>query len=197
MDVFYGSHFGHTEQIAQTLARIISQSGVQARARNLATDYPSEAEINSPDPCVLISPIRYGAHLRAARRLLKRIAPLTPQKPLFLFSVNLTARKPGKTSRAGNVYLRKWIRATGAQPSLAEAIAGKLEYPRYNLLDRTMIRFIMTVTGGPADGKSVIDYTPWAHVAELANEIGEAAKAWRKNAGRAAADRPPEGGRQR
>jgi menaquinone-dependent protoporphyrinogen oxidase len=189
MDVFYGSHFGHTEQIAQALARIISQSGIPARARNLATDYPSEAEINSSDPCVLISPIRYGAHLAAPRRLLKRIAPLTPRKPLFLFSVNLTARKQGKTSRVGNVYLRKWIRATGARPSLAEAIAGKLDYPRYNLLDRMMIRFIMTVTGGPADGKLVVDYTPWPHVAELANEIGEAAKAWRENRARAADQR--------
>jgi menaquinone-dependent protoporphyrinogen oxidase len=198
MDVFYASHFGHTERIARTLARIISQSGVPARARNLAEDYPSEGEIRSQDPCVLISPIRYGVHLAKARRLLRRIAPLTPRKPLFLFSVNLTARKEGKTSRAGNVYLRRWISASGARPLLAEAIAGKLEYPRYNIFDRTMIRVIMTVTGGPADGKSVIDYTPWTHVAELATQIAEAAKPLCESAAHASDEsRLPAGGRQR
>jgi len=194
MDVFYASHFGHTERIARTLARLISQSGVPARARDLAADYPSEAEISSQDPCVLISPIRYGVHLAPARRLLRRIAPLTPHKPLFLFSVNLTARKAGKTSSVGNAYLRNWIRATGARPLLAEAIAGKLEYPRYNILDRTMIRLIMTITGGPADGKSVIDYTPWTHVAELAAQIAEAAKALSDNVAHAGDDSCAPGG---
>ena len=99
---------------------------------------------------------------------MRRIAPLTPQKPLALLSVSLSARKPGKTSSTGNHYLRKWIGRSGARPRLAEAIAGKLEYPRYNLFDRTMIRLIMTLTGGPNDGRSVIHYTPWTHVAELA-----------------------------
>lgn len=173
MDVFYASHFGHTERIARTLAEGVSRRGRPARARNLATDYPSAAEIHSTEPCVLISPIRYGAHLAAARKLLRQIAPLTPGKPLVLLSVNLSARKDGKTTLAGNPYLRKWISRSGARPLLAEAIAGKLEYPRYNVFDRTMIRLIMTVTGGPTDGTSVIDYTPWAHVAELATQIAE------------------------
>ena len=171
MDVFYASHFGHTERIAQTLATTISLTGVPARARNIVMDDPSDAELRSDDPCVLVSPIRYGAHLAAARQLLKRIAPLTPQKPLVLLSVSLSARKPGKTTPSGNLYLRKWISRSRAHPRLAAAIAGKLEYPRYNILDRTMIRLIMTITGGPTDATSVIDYTDWPRVAELAIQI--------------------------
>jgi menaquinone-dependent protoporphyrinogen oxidase len=176
MNVFYASHFGHTERIARTLANAIIRSGVAARARNLAGDDPSEAEIGGLDPCVLISPIRYGVPLARARRLLGRLAPLTPQKPLVLLCVNLTARKPGRASPTGNVYLRRWIGRTGARPRLAEAIAGKLEYPRYNLFDKTMIRLIMTMTGGPTDGTSTIDYTSWPRVAELAAEIAELAR---------------------
>jgi len=176
MDVYFASHFGHTERIALTLATLISQAGVPARARNIGLDFPSESEIRSPEPCVLISPIRYGGHLAAPRRLLKRLAPLTPQKPLALLSVSLSARKEGRRSAADNLYLRKWIARSGARPALAEAIAGKLEYPRYNPFDRTMIRLIMTITGGPSDGTSVIDYTSWPRVAELATEIGRLAK---------------------
>ncbi len=43
--------------------------------------------------------------------------------------------------------------------------------PRYNLFDRTMIRLIMTMTGGPTDMATVIDYTPWERMAELATEF--------------------------
>ena len=171
MDVFYASHFGHTELIARRLANLISAAGVPARACNLARDYPGAERIRSPDPCVLISPIRYGMHLPRASRLLRQIAPLTPGKPLVLLSVNLTARKAGKASAEGNVYLRKWIARSAARPLIAEAIAGKLEYPRYNLFDRTMIRLIMSITGGPTDGTSVIDYTRWDLLPELATRI--------------------------
>jgi len=171
MDVFYASHFGHTEQIARHLATLICDAGVPARACNLARDYPDAERIRAPDACVLISPIRYGMHLPRASRLLRQIAPLTPAKPLVLLSVNLTARKDGKTSAEGNVYLRKWIARSAARPLIAEAIAGKLEYPRYNLFDRTMIRLIMSITGGPTDGTSVIDYTRWDRLPELATRI--------------------------
>ena len=113
-----------------------------------------------------------------ASRLLRQIAPLTPAKPLVLLSVNLTARKDGKTSAEGNVYLRKWIARSAARPLIAEAIAGKLEYPRYNLFDRTMIRLIMSITGGPTDGTSVIDYTRWDRLPELATRI---CRRWRRS----------------
>ncbi len=133
--------------------------------------FRTRRRIRAPEPCVLIGAIRYGVHVRPARRLLKRIAPLTPGKPLILLSVNLTARKEGKTDATGNVYLRKWIARSGARPLIAEAIAGNLDYPRYNVFDRTAIRLIMRITGGPTDGTSVIDYTPWDRLPALATRI--------------------------
>ena len=71
----------------------------------------------------------------------------------------------------GNVYLRKWIARSGARPLLAEAIAGNLDYPRYNFFDRNAIRLIMTISGGPTDGTSVIDYTQWDRLPALAERI--------------------------
>ncbi len=171
MDVFYASHFGHTERIARRLASLIGAAGMAARACDLARDYPDAERIRAPDPCVLIAAIRYGVHMPRARRLLKAIAPLTPEKPLILLSVNLTARKEGKSDAEGNVYLRKWIARSGARPLLAEAIAGNLDYPRYNLFDRNAIRLIMSISGGPTDGTSVVDYTPWDRLPALAERI--------------------------
>jgi menaquinone-dependent protoporphyrinogen oxidase len=88
-----------------------------------------------------------------------------------LASVNLTARKPGKDTAEGNVYLRKLIARNSLSPVLATAFAGRLDYPRYGLFDKTMIRFIMLVTGGPTDPASVVEYTRWDKVDAFAGEI--------------------------
>lgn len=175
LDLFYASHFGHTERIARALAEHLAAVGVEARLENLMGVLPpSPSRLGGRAPVVLISAVRYGHHLAPARRLLQALVHRAPARPLVLLSVNLTARKPGKRGPNSSPYLRKWIRRSGARPVLAEAIAGMLDYPRYNLLDRSAIRFIMALTGGPADGRSVHDYTPWPELADLAARIARA-----------------------
>ena len=85
--------------------------------------------------------------------------------------VNLTARKPGKDTVDGNVYLRKSIARHRLAPALALAIAGRLDYSRYGWFDRQLIRFIMKLTGGPTDPRTCIDYTPWDTVDDVAMRI--------------------------
>lgn len=177
LDLFYASHFGHTERIARALAEHLAAAGVEVRLENLAgARPPSPARLHGRAPVVLISAVRYGNHLAPARRLLLALVRHAPQRPLALLSVNLTARKPNKRGGESSPYLRKWIRRSGARPALAEAIPGKLDYPRYNFFDRSAIRFIMALTGGPADGHSVHDYTPWPELAALATRIAALAR---------------------
>jgi menaquinone-dependent protoporphyrinogen oxidase len=175
MNVFFATHDGHTALIASRLAEALEKRGVEAKLRDLAHDFPSAEEIQSPAPCVLLAAIRYGFHLPAATRLLRRLAR-TNAKPFALISVNLTARKPQKRTATTNAYLRHWIERTGALPVYAEALAGKLDYPRYRAFDRLMIRLIMTITGGPTDPKAVVDFTPWERIDALADKIAEMGK---------------------
>jgi menaquinone-dependent protoporphyrinogen oxidase len=94
-----------------------------------------------------------------------------------LISVNLTARKKGRQSARNNPYLRKCIDRHELAPVAAFAIAGRLDYPKYRWFDRQMIRLIMAMTGGPADGVSTIEYTNWAQVDSVAGEIAALAVA--------------------
>ena len=43
-----------------------------------------------------------------------------------------------------------------------------LLFEKYNLFDRQMIRFIMWLTKGPTDTKSVIEFTNWDDVKQFA-----------------------------
>jgi menaquinone-dependent protoporphyrinogen oxidase len=85
----------------------------------------------------------------------------------------LTARKLGKNTAEGNVYLRKLIARNRLKPAFAAAIAGRLEYPRYGWLDKQAIRFIMLLTGGPTDPKTCVEYTAWNEVDGVARRIAE------------------------
>ena len=91
--------------------------------------------------------------------------------PLALASINLTARKPEKTTATGNAYLRKTVARHGLTPALAVAFAGRLDYQRYSWRDRQIIRFIMLLTGGPTDPGTQIEYTSWDAVDDFADRI--------------------------
>jgi menaquinone-dependent protoporphyrinogen oxidase len=94
-----------------------------------------------------------------------------------LISVNLTARKEGRQSARDNADLRKFIDRHELAPVAAFAIARRVDYPKYRWFDRQMIRLIMAMTGGPADGVSTIEYTNWAQVDSVASEIATLAVA--------------------
>ena len=51
--------------------------------------------------------------------------------------------------------------------------AGKIDYPRYGFLDRTIIRLAMRLTGGPAGRDAVVDFTDWNRVDEFGRIIGQ------------------------
>ena len=91
---------------------------------------------------------------------------VSARPPLALASVNLTARKPAKTTASGNTYLRKLIARHHLAPALAVAFAGRFDYRSYSWRDRQIIRFIMLLTRGPTDPDTCVEYTSW-RIAEL------------------------------
>ncbi len=169
--VYYATRDGQAQRIAEQICRHLDEADTPRTLRNLRPDLPSAVELAAQPLIVLVASIRYGVHLPEARRFLGRYGALPAPPPLALASVNLTARKPGKSSATGNVYLRKLIARHHLAPALAVAFAGRLDYPRYNWFDRTMIRFIMTLTGGPTDPDTCVEYTSWPAVEEFAAAV--------------------------
>jgi menaquinone-dependent protoporphyrinogen oxidase len=164
----YATRDGQARRIAE---RIAARMGNGSAARCLRTDPPTTEELSRAPLIVVVAAVRYGKHLPEADRLLAAYSKLSGAPPLALASLNLTARKPGKTSAEGNAYLRKLIARYRLRPALAMAFAGRLDYARYRRSDRQLIRLIMWLTGGPTDLNTCVEYTDWRAVDEFSDQI--------------------------
>ncbi|MGE4529192.1 MAG: menaquinone-dependent protoporphyrinogen IX dehydrogenase [Rhodospirillaceae bacterium] len=177
VSLYYASHDGHTRRIAARFAERLREAGCDAAATDLAERQPDAAEIAAAGVVAIVAAIRYGRHLPPARRMVAAHRDLLAGKPLAVISINLTARKPEKRTLERCVYLRKWMARAKLSPTLAAAVAGMLDYPRYSRFDRFMIRLIMTITKGPTDPSQTIEFTDWQQVDGLAAEIARLAGA--------------------
>jgi menaquinone-dependent protoporphyrinogen oxidase len=169
--VYYATRDGQARRIAEHICRRLSDGGPLPAPRNLQPALPPPAEIAQARLIVLVVAVRYGKHLPEVDRFLSAYRALTAPPALALASVNLSARKPGKTTSSGNPYLRKTIARHRLTPAATVAFAGRLDYRRYNWRDRQIIRFIMLLTGGPTDPATSIEYTSWSAVDAFADEI--------------------------
>jgi menaquinone-dependent protoporphyrinogen oxidase len=94
--------------------------------------------------------------------------------PSAYFSVNIVARKPGKDRPETNPYVRNFLRRVAWRPQRVEVFAGRLDYPRYGVCDRLIIRFIMLLTGGPTSPDTVVEFTDWQRVDAFAAALVQA-----------------------
>jgi menaquinone-dependent protoporphyrinogen oxidase len=169
--VFYATRDGHSRTVAARIAERLAASGLRASVGDLAEATPSPDELAGAPLVLLVAAVRYGRHLPETRRFLAIYGKLSAPPPLALASVNLTARKPGKSSAETNPYLRKLIAGSPVRPALATAIAGRLDYRSYRWWDRQIIRLIMWLTGGPTDPNTCVVYTSWSAVDEFASRL--------------------------
>jgi len=173
MQLYFASRDGQACKIAARIAERLAPRGIAANPSDLATAQPSPGELAQASMVVAVLAVRYGRHLPEAVKFVETFRSLYRPPPLAIASVNLTARKPGKDTAEGSVYLRKLIARNRLKPALATAFAGKLDYPRYDFFDRHIIRFIMLLTGGPTDPTAMVEYTNWAKVDAFADAITE------------------------
>src|SRR5215472_4975974 len=119
---YYATRDGQSRRIAERIAARLHERGIPAAPQDLATAPPPD--LGEAPLLVLVAAIRYGKHLPEAQRLLETYSALPSPPPLVFASVNLTARKPGKDTPDGNVYLRKAIARYRLRPLLAARSRG-------------------------------------------------------------------------
>jgi menaquinone-dependent protoporphyrinogen oxidase len=171
--LYYATRDGQARRIAEHICGRLAESETLSPPQDVAVAKPAPEELTAASLIVLVAAVRYGRHLPEADKFLASYRSLASPPPLALASVNLTARKPAKTTATGNAYLRKTIAHHRLAPALAVAFAGRLDYRRYGWMDRQIIRFIMLLTRGPTDPDTSIEYTSWAAVDEFAARIAE------------------------
>ena len=164
----YHSVYGYTRKICETVE-------AELKGREHQVDVvPLSAGSANPalyDVIVIGASIRNGKHNPAVLEFIRANQALLQSKPSAFFSVNLVARKPGKNTPETNPYVRKFLARTRWKPRLVGVFAGNLDYPRYGILDRNVIRLIMWLTGGPTDPHARVEFTDWEEVRRYAAKI--------------------------
>jgi menaquinone-dependent protoporphyrinogen oxidase len=167
--IVYSTTDGHTLKICQRLQTIIEQQN--QRVNLFPVSEVLEADLNQFDKIVIGASIRYGKHRPHVYAFIKRNEHILKHKPSAFFSVNLVARKPGKSEPETNPYMRMFLKKTVWRPNELAVFAGKINYPEYSFIDRHIIRLIMWMTKGPTSFKTVTEFTNWAEVDAFGKRI--------------------------
>lgn len=167
--LLYSSREGQTRKI---MAHIESElKGFSCETIDL--NDVKEIDLSKYDRIVIGASIRYG-HLNKVlyQFIARNLQQLIANQAAF-FCVNLTARKEdqGKDTPEGSAYIKKFLKKSPWHPELIGVFAGALYYPRYNFFDKTMIRFIMSMTGGETDTTKEVEYTNWDKVSLFAKKV--------------------------
>ena len=167
--ILYSTTDGQTRRICDALRRALEAEGHAVTMADIEADpLPDLAPF---DKCVIGARIRYGRHSRRVIEFVRgHMEQLRDRRSAF-FSVNIVARKAGKNRPETNPYVRKFLRQTAWQPARVAVFAGRLDYPRYRFWDRLIIRFIMLITKGPTDPRTVVEFTDWRQVEAFALDL--------------------------
>jgi len=165
----YSTTDGHTPRICERLRQVVEAQGHSAKVVPLAQ--AEEFDLQAFDTLVIGASIRYGKHQPQVAQFIARHQALLESKANAFFTVNIVARKPEKNRPETNPYLIKFLRQISWKPKLLAVFAGKLNYPSYRFFDRLMIRFIMLITDGPTDPKTVIEFTNWNEVEAFGRQL--------------------------
>jgi menaquinone-dependent protoporphyrinogen oxidase len=160
--IVYSTTDGHTREISNRLREVIERQEHQVTLASIGE--VRDADLEPCDKIVVGASIRYGTHRPAVVAFIERNAEVLNRKASAFFSVSVVARKPEKNQPHTNPYVRKLLRKIPWRPREVGVFAGKIDYPRYGAVDRTIIRGIMWLTGGPTDPKAVVEFTDWNQV---------------------------------
>jgi menaquinone-dependent protoporphyrinogen oxidase len=166
--IIFSTTDGHTRSICE---RLQSSIGEQHDVTVVPLAEQPDIELGPFNKVVIGASIRYGKHQPEVSDFIKRNQATLESIPSALFSVNVVARKPEKNTPETNPYLQKFLRKIEWTPKNLAVFAGKIDYPRYGFVDRTMIRFIMWMTKGPTDPTLTVEFTDWDKVDEFAKTI--------------------------
>jgi menaquinone-dependent protoporphyrinogen oxidase len=164
--ILYSTVDCHTLHICERIAQVIQGLGCETSI--IAVDEARDLDLSSYGRVVLGASIRYGHHRPDVAAFIARHQADLESRPSAFFCVNVVARKPNKNTPQTNPYARKFLQSIAWKPQLAAVFAGRIDYPRYGFFDRLMIRFIMWMTHGPTDPRTVVEFTDWAQVESFA-----------------------------
>ena len=166
--IIYSTTDGHTKTICLKILDLLKNSHL---VEIISLEEAEVFDLSKYEKIILGASIRYGKHNKRFYKFVKKNINLLNQKKTAFFSVNVVARKIEKNLPDTNPYVIKFLRDTNWKPNKVGVFAGKVDYPKYNFINKNVIRFIMMITKGPTDTKNSYEFTNWDSVKKFAHEL--------------------------
>ena len=127
--------------------------------------------LNNYKAVVIGASIRYGKYRNEIYDFIESNLDSLNKLDNAFFSVNVVARKPEKSTPKTNPYVIKFLNKIDWKPKIIGVFAGKIDYPKYKLIDKYAIKFIMWITKGPTDTSKTYEFTDWKAVEDFATNL--------------------------
>ena len=166
--IIYSSTDGQTRNICSRIGEFLCND---TPLKIISLSEVTNNDIEKYDQVIIGASIRYGKHKKELFKFIdKNLDELTKKDNAF-FSVNVVARKPEKNTPETNPYMQKFLLKTAWVPRKLAVFAGKIDYPKYKLIDKYAIKFIMWITKGPTDTSKTYEFTDWKAVEDFATNL--------------------------
>ena len=170
--ILYATREGHTARIAARVGQVLRDAGHEVESCRV-DGASGQPEITAYTAVIVGASIHYGAHPRMLRNLLLRHSGDMAARPTAFFSVSLSGGGPGAKPAAAQRYLENFLRQTRWQPALTASFAGALQYSKYGVFKRRLMRMIVGFAGGDTDMSRDYEYTDWAAVDRFAESFAK------------------------
>lgn len=171
--IVYGSTYGQTGRIVERLSSDLTVAGHRVTAWK-GDQLPARPVLSGYDGYVIAGSVLYGKYqpylVEFARSNAERLASMPG---VFVSVCGALIGDWAEGPKEARKYEASFQQLTGWTPSLVRSLPGALNYTRYGLLTRFIMKMISRRTGRPTDTSRDWDGTDWAAVDRLAVEIDE------------------------
>ncbi len=179
--VVYATREGHTRRIAEHVAATVRGRGHTADVVDAANP-PAGFSLDPYAGAVVAASVHVGKHEKEIVHFVKAHRSELERIPAVFLSVSLAeagaedpAKIPEHRAQAAAEVQRiidAFLKETGWHPSKVRAVAGALSYSKYNFVIRFVMKRIARAQGVSTDTSRDHEYTDWAALDHLVDELG-------------------------
>jgi len=168
--IIYASNHGHSGKIAERLGSMLTERGLSAQVHEV-----TKGDSFDPGPfdtVIVMASIHAGRHQAKMARWVEANAEVLNQKRTAFLSVSLSAGSGApEVLEENRGYAKDFAEKTGWTPGRVEIVAGCLQYPSYNFLNKFLMKRIAKRQGLPLDTSQEYEYTDWDALEEFADDF--------------------------
>jgi len=160
---------GQTARVANCLAETFQRQGHTVEIGDIR-EMPEYISFTGVDGIVIGASIHRGHYPGELMKFVKKNLDKIEQMPSAFFTICLSAASEQPEDQVqAQAYVEQVIDETNWRPEQAAAFAGALQYSKYGLIKRYILRSIAKRQGNDTDMSHDYEYTDWQSVEQFAD----------------------------